>query len=112
MKQVIVVRTDLKMGKGKMVSQACHASIAAFLKASEEDRKVWIEEGMKKIILKVSSEKELISVYKKLKRRKLPVELISDRGLTQLSPGTKTALGCGPVEDEKINKITEKLKLL
>ncbi|MFZ3077341.1 MAG: peptidyl-tRNA hydrolase Pth2 [Candidatus Aenigmatarchaeota archaeon] len=112
LKQVIIIRSDLKMGKGKLAAEAAHASIAAFLKAGEEDRREWIEGGMKKIVLKVESEKELISAFNALKKEKLPVELIADRGLTQISPGTKTAVGCGPIEEKKIDKITGKMKLL
>jgi len=112
LKQVIIIRADLKMGKGKLAAESAHASLAAFLKAKEEDRREWIESGMKKIVLKVGSEKELVSVFQKLKKEKLPAELIADRGLTQISPGTKTAVGCGPIEEKKIDRITGKMKLL
>ncbi len=112
LKQVIIIRTDLKMGKGKMAAEAAHASLAAFLKSNEDDRKVWVEGGMKKIVLKVETEKDLVSTYNKLKKERLPAELIADRGLTQISPGTKTAVGCGPVEEKKIDRITGKMKLL
>jgi peptidyl-tRNA hydrolase, PTH2 family len=112
LKQVIIIRLDLKMGKGKLVAEGAHASLAAFLKAKNDDRREWIESGMKKIVLKVGSEKDLVSVFQKLKKEKLPAELIADRGLTQISPGTKTAIGCGPVEEKSIDKITGKMKLL
>ena len=112
MKQAILIRTDLKMGKGKIASQSAHASVSAFLKAKEVNRKKWIRNGMKKIILKVSSEREIKEFYKLAKKEKIPCELIMDRGLTQIDPGTVTALGIGPDSDEKIDKITGKLKLL
>lgn len=112
MKQVIVVRTDLKMGKGKLAAQAAHASLAAFLAASEADRSNWLEQGMKKVVVKLSSEKELLNLYKKIKKERLPCELIIDRGLTQIKGGTVTAAGIGPEEDRKIDKFTKKLKLL
>ena len=112
MKQVIILRKDLKMSVGKQISQACHASIASFLKSDKRIRERWINEGMKKIVLKVSSEKEIKEFYKLAKKEKLPCELINDAGLTQIKPGTITALGIGPEEDKKINKITGKLKLL
>jgi PTH2 family peptidyl-tRNA hydrolase len=67
---------------------------------------------MKKIILKASSEKELMNLFKSAKKEKLPSELIYDAGLTQIEPGTLTALGIGPAEDSKVDKITGKLKLL
>jgi len=112
MKQVILVRNDLKMGKGKIASQTAHASVAAFLKATINDQKKWLDEGMKKVVLKVSSEKELKEIYKLVKKEKLPCEIISDAGMTQINSGTMTALGIGPAEDKKIDKITGKLKLL
>jgi len=112
MKQVIVVRSDLKMGKGKLAAQVAHASIASFLKANFLVKRKWLKEGMKKIVLKVNSEKELLEIYEKAKNAKLPCEIIRDAGHTQLEPGTITALGIGPAEDEKIDKITGNLKLL
>ena len=100
------------MKKGKIAAQAAHASLAAAMKASTKIRKQWEEEGMKKIVLKVSSKEQLLKLFQKAKRAKLPCELIIDRGLTQIKPGTLTALGIGPDKDEKIDKLTGKLKLL
>jgi len=112
MKQAILIRTDLKMGKGKLASQVSHASIGAYLRAKKSDKERWVKSGMKKIVLKISGEKELLNFYKKVKKEKLPCELIADMGLTQIKPGTVTALGIGPAADKKIDKITRKLKLL
>ncbi len=112
MKQAIIIRTDLKMGKGKIASQCAHASVAAFLKAKPLDKKKWINSGMKKVVLKVKNGKEIVKLYKKAKRRKIPCELIIDKGLTQIEPGTITALGIGPADDKKIDEITGRLKLL
>jgi PTH2 family peptidyl-tRNA hydrolase len=112
LKQVIIIRTDLKMDKGKIAAQCAHASIASFLKTKEVDRKKWLDEGMKKVILKVYNEKELINLYKMAKKEKLPCEPIVDAGLTQIRAGTLTALGIGPTDDKKMDKITGKLKLL
>ncbi len=111
MKQAIVIRTDLKMGKGKLASQAAHASIAAYLKSSPSKRKYWLKTGMKKVVVKVSSLKELIHLYSLAKKQKLPCVIITDAGLTQIKPN-KTAVGIGPADDRKIDKITGKLKLL
>jgi peptidyl-tRNA hydrolase, PTH2 family len=112
MKQALIIRTDLKMNKGKIASQCAHASIASFLKANEEDRREWISEGMKKVVLKVSSEGEIESLFRLAKKERLPAEIIVDAGLTQIEPGTVTSLGIGPSNDEKIDRITGKLKLL
>ncbi len=112
MKQVILVRTDLKLGKGKIATECAHASVAAFLKVDEKDKEKWLESGMKKIVLKVANEKELLDFYKKFRKAALPCEIISDKGLTQVKPGTKLALGCGPAQDKNIDRFTSKLKLL
>jgi PTH2 family peptidyl-tRNA hydrolase len=111
-KQVLVVRTDLKLGKGKLAAQTAHASVEAYRKASEEEKKKWLEENQRKIVLKVRTERELIDIYEKAKRSGLPAVLIRDAGLTQIPPGTKTAVGIGPADEKKIDIITGELPLL
>ena len=54
MKQVILIRQDLKMPKGKLATQVAHASVEATLRSDKEKIKEWRKQGMKKIILKVS----------------------------------------------------------
>ncbi|WP_456372216.1 aminoacyl-tRNA hydrolase [Methanocaldococcus sp.] len=115
MKMVVVIRTDLGMGKGKMVAQGGHAIIEAFLDAQRKNPKAveeWLREGQKKVVVKVNSEKELIEIYNKAKSENLPCSIIRDAGHTQLKPGTLTAVAIGPDKDEKIDKITGHLKLL
>ncbi len=115
LKQVIIVRTDLKMGKGKLATQVAHAAVSAyeivrntrFTWASE-----WIIQGQKKIVLKVENLEKLIKIYNEVIAAGLPIVLIRDSGLTQLKPGTITAIGIGPVPSELIDPITSKLKLL
>lgn len=111
MKQAIVIRTDLKMSKGKSASQAAHASLEAYKKADSGVAESWEKEGQKKVVLRVSGEKELIEVFMNAKKAKIPASLIHDAGKTQLLPGTATSVGIGPDEDEKIDKIAGKLKL-
>jgi PTH2 family peptidyl-tRNA hydrolase len=115
MKQAIVVRSDLKMGKGKLAAQVAHASLSAAEETMERRSDwfgEWKEEGQAKVVLKVQTEEALHELYKKAKAAKLPVSLIEDRGLTQLEPGTVTCLGIGPGPEEELDKITGKLKLL
>ncbi len=114
MKQVIIVRKDLKMGKGKLCTQIAHASVAALLKTMRVNRnwvEKWMKEGQKKIVLKISSEEELLNIYKEVSKE-LPAEIIRDAGLTQLEPGTITAIGIGPAPDEMVDRYTSHLKLL
>jgi len=114
LKQAIVIRSDLGMGKGKMAGQTAHASVSAYalaLSRKKEDAREWEEEGQKKIVLKVGSEEELLSLYDRMKRE-MPCALIRDAGKTQLEPGTVTCFGAGPAEESVINKYTKDLKLL
>jgi len=115
MKQAIIVRKDLGMGVGKIVAQASHASLESALKVMKsypDNFKEWKIKGQKKIVLKVNSEKELVDVFNKAKKSVIGVSLIRDAGLTQLAPGTKTAVGMGPDKDEKIDRVIKDLKLL
>jgi PTH2 family peptidyl-tRNA hydrolase len=114
-KQVIVVRSDLEMSRGKIAVQVGHAAVSA----AEEARKLhpkwwraWLNEGQCKIAVKVSSEKELLLLEKEAKEAELPSALISDRGLTELPPNTVTCLGIGPAPSDKVDIITGKLALL
>ena len=114
LKQAIVVRSDLDMGRGKTAAQVSHASLSAFRKAELADKWVarrWEAEGQKKVVLKVGSESELLALYEQMKRE-IPCALIRDAGHTQLEPGTLTCFGAGPAEEAKIDKYTKELKLL
>ena len=111
LKQAIVIRADLKMGKGKIAAQCAHASIEAMDKTDSEIAREWKSQGMKKVVLKVNSEKELLELFMRAKKE-LPCALIRDAGLTQVESGSVTALGIGPAEESKINKFTKELKLL
>ena len=110
LKQVIVVRADLKMGKGKIAAQAAHAAVSAADKSSYKAD--WLHQGQKKTVVKVTGEKELLSILREARDSGLPTALIEDAGHTQVEPGTKTAVGIGPAPEEEIDKITGKLKLL
>ncbi len=112
MKQVIIVRNDLKMGKGKIAAQACHGAIGAYKKTDSQKIKKWEETGSAKIVCKVNSLEELLELKKSAIQNKIPYYLVIDAGKTQIPSSTTTVLALGPEEDKKINKITENLKLL
>jgi PTH2 family peptidyl-tRNA hydrolase len=117
LKQAILVRTDLKMGKGKIASQAAHASIMAFIKAREDKEwnewaREWLKQGMKKIVLRVEGEKELVEKINSAKDIGLPTSLIRDAGYTQVPSGSLTAGAIGPAPTSRIDKITKALRLL
>jgi peptidyl-tRNA hydrolase, PTH2 family len=114
-KQVILIRSDLDMNKGKMVAQGAHASLMSYFEAEKMDKaivKQWLDMGEKKIVLKVGDEEALTKLYKAFQFKKVPCALVSDAGLTQLPPGTKTALGIGPWISSEIDQFTQGFKLL
>lgn len=122
-KQYIVARKDLKMPPGKLAAQVSHASMGAitqyFLtnvkKTSKGDVledslvlnlhtlpniKAWLANDFTKVVLAVTSEKELIDLYVDLYSLKLDPVLIRDNGLTcfhgQVTP---TCFGLPPYKD-------------
>ncbi len=111
LKQAIILRKDLKMGKGKAIAQALHAALGALKMVPKKVAEEWERAGAKKIVLKVSSEEELLKLYEKAKEEKLPCYLVRDAGLTQLPPGTPTAIAIGPAEEKKVDRVTKGLKL-
>jgi PTH2 family peptidyl-tRNA hydrolase len=111
-KQVILVRQDLKLPKGKLAVQVAHASADALLKSHKDYVNAWRSEGMKKVALKVADEKELLKFKQMAEDLNLVTALIVDAGRTVVEPGTVTCLGIGPDKEEKIDKITNKLKMV
>jgi len=123
-KQIIILRKDLNMRKGKLVAQGAHASLKAILDHSEvigddlltfkmdERSKPWIQGLFKKICVYVTSEEELLTLYKKAVEENLLCSLIQDTGLTEFKGvPTYTAVAIGPDSEDKINKICQHLPL-
>lgn len=111
-KQVILVRQDLKLPKGKLAVQCAHASLDAAMKSDKEILEKWKKQGGKKVVLKVADEKELLKYMSMLENEGIKVALIKDAGHTVVEPGTITSLGAGPDLEDKIDKITGKLKMV
>jgi len=112
LKQVILVRDDLKLPKGKLAAQVGHAVIDAVFASNKKLVKKWKEQGMKKIVLKVKDEKELLDFAGKFEEAGMVTSLIVDAGLTTVKPGTLTCMGVGPAPCEKIDKISGQLKMV
>lgn len=112
MKQVILIRQDLRLPKGKMAAQCAHASTEAALESNKKKLKQWRRQGSKKVVLKVKHEAELLSFYRKARESRLKTILIRDAGKTVLEPGTITALAIGPDAEKRIDKLTGKLKMV
>jgi PTH2 family peptidyl-tRNA hydrolase len=125
-KQVIVLRKDLNMRKGKLVAQGAHASMAAILSQGQatdvgdtftiqlDDRmKDWLLGSFKKITVSVNSEEELLSLYERAKGSGLICSLILDSGLTEFGGRpTYTAVAVGPDVAAKVDVLTGDLPLL
>lgn len=109
--QYIIVNNSLKMDKGKTAAQCAHASVSVLDKVDEDTVNDWKHLGMKKVVLKVNSTEELVGLFEKVKKH-LPCALITDAGRTQIEPGSKTCVGCGPVSEEDGQKYFKDLKLL
>ena len=111
-KQVILVRKDLKLSKGKLSSQVAHGSTEATLMSEEAKVKSWQKHGMKKVILRTDNEEELLKYKKLADEMKLVNYLVRDAGKTELKPGTLTCLAIGPDDSKIIDTVSGKLKML
>ncbi len=129
-KQIIILRKDLNMRKGKMVAQGAHASMGAILSIAQKnpnnftipligengnktDLGKWLEGKFKKISVSVDSENELLELAEQAKKQNIIHCLIQDSGLTEFGGiPTYTSLAIGPAKAEIIDKITSHLKLL
>jgi len=112
MKQVIIVRRDLKMSKGKTAAQCCHGCLGAYKKSNSDKIKKWEIDGEKKVIVKVNSLEELFLIKEIAKKNNLINYMVKDAGRTELPTGTITCLAIGPDEDKNIDIVTQDLKLL
>ncbi len=111
-KQCILVREDLKLPKGKMAVQVAHASLSAYEWAKPAVQEAWKREGQKKIVLKVDRVEDLFKFKEEARKQDISTALIQDAGLTTVPPGTITALGMGPADSDKLDKIVGHLKLM
>ncbi|WP_435360621.1 peptidyl-tRNA hydrolase Pth2 [Haloarchaeobius sp. DFWS5] len=111
MKQAIVARTDIGMGKGKLAAQVAHASLSAYEDTDSRTRNEWKGSGQKKVVLKASGERQLFELADRAEREGIPHAIIRDAGHTQLDPGTVTALAVGPADDALVDKVTGDLSL-
>ena len=126
-KQVIVIRRDLRMRRGKEIAQGAHASMAWLrqrimphltpagavdqLRFSEAER-AWLEGSLRKVTVKVGSEAELMAVYDKAVEAGVLVHVITDRGLTEFGGvPTRTCLAVGPDYDDRVDPVTGDLEM-
>ncbi|PKP54680.1 MAG: aminoacyl-tRNA hydrolase [Candidatus Altiarchaeales archaeon HGW-Altiarchaeales-3] len=110
LKQIMIIRKDLKLSRGKLAVQVAHASVTSADKSKFKSE--WLNHIQKKAVLKCEDLNELLSLFEKAKREGLPCALIRDAGRTEIPAGTVTCVGIGPAPEKDIDKITGDLKLL
>ncbi|XP_028322563.1 peptidyl-tRNA hydrolase 2, mitochondrial [Gouania willdenowi] len=113
-KMILVVRNDLKMGKGKVAAQCSHAAVSAYKQVQRRNPellKQWEYCGQPKVVVKAPDEDTLIDLLSRAKEVGLPVSLIQDAGRTQIAAGSRTVLGVGPGPADLVDSVTGELKL-
>jgi len=112
LKQVIVVRDDLKLPAGKLAAQVGHAAVEGVFASPKQLVSKWRAQGMKKVVVKVSSKDALLAIVKSAEEKGIVTATITDAGLTVVKPGTMTCASLGPVASEKVDTITGELPAL
>ncbi|XP_044849411.1 peptidyl-tRNA hydrolase 2, mitochondrial isoform X1 [Mauremys mutica] len=113
-KMVLIVRNDLKMGKGKVAAQCSHAAVSAYKQVQRRNPellKQWEYCGQPKVVLKAPNEESLVQLLVDAKELGLTVSIIQDAGRTQIAPGSRTVLGIGPGPADVVDKVSGHLKL-
>lgn len=117
-KQVIVMRKDLKMRRGKEIAQGAHASMSFLAKkaltheAFTEVERSWLEGLFTKVCVRVNSEEELLAVARSAENEGIRVEIITDAGMTEFGGiPTRTCLALGPDLSSKIDRVAAHLEL-
>lgn len=122
-KQIIILRKDLNMRKGKLVAQGAHASMGAILALMkregntltlemDERTEPWLTGRFKKICVYVNTEQELLDLHTQAKEAGMVCSLIQDAGLTEFGGvKTYTAVAIGPDREDKVDVLTKHLPL-
>ncbi|KAF9158393.1 hypothetical protein BGX21_004249 [Mortierella sp. AD011] len=113
-KMVLVVRSDLGMGKGKAAAQCCHATLANYKELSKKSPKTltrWEYCGQAKVTLKVDNEEDMLLLQAQALSIGLAAHSIRDAGRTQIAAGSRTVLAVGPGPVSVVDSVTGKLKL-
>lgn len=112
-KLVLLVRTDLGMGRGKIAAQVAHAAVLAVLATqASADCAAWLAQGQPKVVLRVGDEQQLGQIASAALAAGLHVEVVQDAGRTQVPPGTPTCCAIGPAPGARVDQLTSGLSLL
>lgn len=112
---ILVVRNDLKMGKGKIAAQCGHGAVGAYQSAVKTMPAVvrqWENSGCAKIAVKCESKAELLEIRRQANARNFNTCMIRDAGRTQIEPNSITVLAIGPAKVGDLDHVTGHLKLL
>lgn len=114
LKQMLVMRKDLKCRRGKEIAQCCHASLKAVLENMGHPRVVeWLGGPFRKVAVGVDSEAELLDILARARGAGLIAVLITDSGLTEFhGVPTNTCIAVGPATDDELAPVTGHLRLL
>ncbi|WPK27438.1 hypothetical protein PUMCH_004825 [Australozyma saopauloensis] len=119
-RMTLVVRQDLKMGKGKAAAQCSHATLALYKKMSNPESKAFNPEmlrrweygnGQAKITLQVPNQEEMDLLFATAMSLGVNAYIVHDAGRTQIAAGSATVLGLGPAPKSVMDQITSLLKL-
>ncbi|CUM65570.1 uncharacterized protein PRCAT00003216001 [Priceomyces carsonii] len=119
-KMTLIVRQDLKMGKGKVAAQCLHATLALYKKITNPNSEAynpvmarrWEEgNGQAKITLQVPNQEEMDTLFAQAISLGINSYIVHDAGRTQIAAGSATVLGLGPAPNVAIDQITKDLKL-
>ena len=113
-KMALVIRKDLKLSPGKMAVQVSHAAVSCALESKKSGKyfNEWYREGQKKVVLKCDDEEHMYFLRDVAKINGLVTHIVSDAGLTEIPPGTRTCIGIGPGPENLIDKVTGELSLV
>lgn len=119
-RMTLVVRQDLKMGKGKAAAQCLHATLALYKKITNPgspaynpdmvNRWEW-QNGQAKITLQVPDAETMDLLFAQAISLGINAYIVHDAGRTQIASGSATVLGLGPAPKAVMDQITGELKL-
>ena len=119
-KQVIVMRKDLNMRKGKLIAQGSHASLGTIMNYVKNNQcsfpevvEEWLQGSHTKICVYVTSEQDLVDIAVQALIENVNYHLVEDLGLTEFNGvKTLTCLALGPDYPEILDPLTGHLPLL
>lgn len=119
-RMTLIVRQDLKMGKGKAAAQCSHATLALYKKITNPESEAYNPEmvrrweygnGQAKITLQVKDQEDMDVLFAQAISLGVNCYIVHDAGRTQVEAGSATVLGLGPAPKVVLDQITGGLKL-